>query len=177
MDGKMASTFIPILVYLLCIETLHVCVCVEHHILVKRGFVVYMKYNNGSHIVLLKDPQLIRYKMVPIVHVAAAAVLQQPPAAGRHQNRRSNELNWFQGRSPRSLPRRGRHVVTTLISTKPSQFQVCRNYKIFAFQTRDSCQSRDQPAAVSSQSPVVRVELASPRPPVVSPSPDTGITQ
>ena len=118
--------------------------------IVKRGFVVDMKYNNGSHIILLKDPQLIRYKMVPIVHVAAAAVLQQPPAAGRHQNRRSNELNWFHGRSPWSLPRRGRHVVTTLISTKPSQFQVCRNYKIFAFQTRDSCQSRDQPAAVSS---------------------------
>ena len=49
MDGNMASTFIPILVYKLYIETLHV-------ILVKRGFVVDMKYNNGSHIVLLKDP-------------------------------------------------------------------------------------------------------------------------
>ena len=30
---------------------------------------------------------------------AAAAVLQQPPAAGRQENRRSNELNWFQGRT------------------------------------------------------------------------------
>ena len=49
MDGNMASTFIPILVYKLYIETLHV-------ILVKRGFVVDMKCNNGSHIVLLKDP-------------------------------------------------------------------------------------------------------------------------
>ena len=88
---------------------------------------------------------------------AAAAVLQQPPAAGRQENRRSNELNWFQGRIPWSLPRRGRHVVTTLVSTKPSQFQVGRNYKIFALQTRDLSQSRDQ-AAVGSQSPVVRVE-------------------
>ena len=54
-EGLWMATWHPhlfqscVLVYKLYIETLHV-------ILVKRGFVVDMKCNNGSHIVLLKDP-------------------------------------------------------------------------------------------------------------------------